>query len=357
MSDFWGSRIKLAIFGESHGAGVGIVIEGLPCGMPIDFEAAEKEMARRAPGQSPLATARKEADTVEILSGVYNGKTTGSAICAVIKNTNQNSRDYGALPRPGHADFTAAARYGGHADMRGGGHFSGRLTAPLVFAGALAKQVLAKQGICVHGRIAAIAGITDTAEAPEKESFCNAAQKPFSVINDAIGEEMQNAVLAAKAESDSVGGVVEVAAFGVPAGWGEPFFNSVESTAASLFFSIPAVKGVEFGAGFKLAEMNGSKANDPLCVQNGQITTETNLCGGILGGITTAQPVTARLAFKPTPSVAKPQQSVNPKTLQTETLETHGRHDPCVVPRAVPVAEAALALALLDCAPQGGNTW
>lgn len=351
MGDVWGNHIKLALFGESHGAGIGIVIDGLPAGQPVDMEQVAAEMARRAPGGSPLATARKEADTVEVLSGLHNGKTTGSALCGIIRNTNTRSSDYGTLLRPGHADCTALLKYGGHADMRGGGHFSGRLTAPLVFAGAIAKQILAASGIAVHARILSIGGITDATLTPNENGFKQLLAKSFPVVDDTAAAAMQQAILQAKQQRDSVGGQIEVCAFGLPGGLGEPFFASFESVAASLFFSIPAVKGLEFGDGFALAAMRGSQANDPLQMENGRIISQTNRNGGILGGITTGMPVVARLAIKPTPSIAQAQQTVDPLAMENATIETHGRHDPCIVPRAIPVAEAALALAILDTLP------
>lgn len=354
MGDTWGNRIKLSIFGESHGPAVGMVIDGLPAGLAVDEAFIAAEMARRAPGQSALTTARREADRVEIISGVYRGKTTGSAVCGIIRNADARSGDYGDLPRPGHADLTALIRYGGHADPHGGGHFSGRLTAPVVFAGALAKLALRAHGAAVHGRILAVGGIRDEGEMPDRAAFEAIARSPFPVASAAAGEAMQRRILQCKEAGDSVGGEVQVAAFGVPAGWGNPFFASVESAAASLFFAIPAVKGVDFGDGFALAAMQGSGANDALCIENGAITTATNRCGGMLGGITTGREVIARLAFKPTASIGLPQRSVDPHMLEPVDLQIRGRHDPCIVPRAVPVAEAALALALLDCLPEGG---
>lgn len=349
MGDTWGRRIRLSIFGESHGPAVGIMIDGLPAGEIIDLDAVSTEMARRAPGQSGLSTPRRETDEVEIVSGLYNGKTTGNAVCGMIRNQNARSQDYEPVLRPGHADWTALMKYGGHADMRGGGHFSGRLTAPLVFAGAIAKQVLGRRGITVCGRITAIAGIRDESVPADAQACRNIAQKAFPAADEATAKQMQDAILRAKEQQDSVGGVIEVHAFGVPAGWGDPFFDSLESTASSLFFSIPAVKGVEFGDGFALAGMQGSEANDPLFHQNDKIYSDTNHNGGILGGISNGMPVTARLAVKPTPSIGKPQQGIDTRTMKETTIKTHGRHDPCIVPRAVPVAEAALALALLDC--------
>lgn len=291
---------------------------------------------------------------MEILSGVYLGKTTGTAVCGLIRNQNVRSGDYGEIPRPGHADLTALSRYKGHGDMRGGGHFSGRLTAPLTFAGALAKQVLALYGVAVYGRILSIGTVKDDS-CPSLQSDWEQIQcKAFPVGDDVAGKAMEQCILDCKSSLNSIGGIVETAAFGLPAGIGDPFFGSIESIASSLFFSIPAVKGVEFGQGFALTAMEGSRSNDGICVKEGILTTQTNRCGGILGGITTGEPVIARLAIKPTPSIALPQVSVDPATLQEVTLEIKGRHDPCIVPRAVPVAEAALALAILDCIPEGG---
>lgn len=352
MADVWGSNIHLTIFGESHGKAIGMVLDGLPAGIPIDLEQVAAEMKRRAPGQNQLSTQRTEADAVDIVSGFYQGKTTGSALCGIIQNTNQRSGDYNHLLRPGHADWTALLKYKGHADMRGGGHFSGRLTAPLVFAGAIAKQILAPRGIAVHARIKSIGGIVDSAPQLDQAGFAQAGQNPFPVVNPEVGQRMQQAILDAKAGLDSVGGVIETAAFGVPGGLGNPFFQSFESVASSLFFSIPAVKGVEFGDGFGLTTLTGSKANDCLEVENGTIRAKTNHNGGLLGGITNGMPILARLAFKPTASIAQAQASVDPATMQNVVMETHGRHDPCIVTRAVPVVEAALALSILDCLAQ-----
>ncbi len=349
MSDMWsGGRLKVSIFGESHGPAVGAVLDGLPAGEAVDLDAVNAEMARRAPGHSPLATARLETDEVQVVSGLYGGKTTGSAVCAVVQNQNTHSADYNSLLRPGHADLTALLKYGGHADMRGGGHFSGRLTAGLVFCGALAKQVLARRGVAVYGRLAAIGPVRDDTAAETREAWEEAAQKPFPVLDDAAGEGMRACILEAKAAGDSVGGVMALAAFGVPGGAGGPFFDSLESVIAHLLFSIPGVKGAEFGAGFALAALRGSAANDALSLVNSEITAQSNRCGGILGGISTGAPITVRVAVKPTPSIALPQATVDGAAMQPAILQTRGRHDPCIAPRALPVAEAALALAILD---------
>lgn len=347
MGDTWGNRIKLTIFGESHGPAVGIVMDGLPAGLAIDLELVAGEMARRAPGQSDLATPRREADEVEVLSGLHGGKTTGSALCAMVRNTNTRSGDYNTKLRPGHADWTALLKHKGHADMRGGGHFSGRLTAPLVFAGAVAKQLM--PGVGVYARMAAVGGEGFAPPPLVADEWRGLAAKPLPVATDADAEKARALILAARQDGDSVGGIIEVCAFGVPGGLGEPFFASVESVAASLFFSIPAVKGVAFGDGFALAALRGSQANDAIRLEGDRLVSPTNHNGGVLGGITSGMPVVARLAVKPTPSIALAQPTVDAATMTETTLETHGRHDPCIVPRCVPVAEAALALALLDC--------
>ncbi|MDR2770742.1 MAG: chorismate synthase, partial [Clostridiales Family XIII bacterium] len=280
--------------------------------------------------------------------GLKDGITTGAPICGLLRNGDARSADYDGRLRPGHADWTALLKYGGHADLRGGGHFSGRLTATLVFAGAMAKQVLLRRGVRIYGRVAAVGGIAD--EAPPRDE---AAWKTFVPLRFPASEtsaaRMLSVIDAARADGDSVGGIAEVAAYGVPGGVGAPFFASVESVTASLLFSVPAVKGVEFGDGFRLADMRGSEANDALFVEQGAIRARTNHNGGILGGITNGMPVLLRVACKPTPSVSKAQRTVDPADMTETTLRLKGRHDPCIAPRAVPVIEAALALGLLDC--------
>jgi chorismate synthase len=346
----WGNKLKISIFGESHGPAIGIVIDGLPAGEVIDAAQTAREMARRAPGGSDLSAARNEPDEAVILSGILSGKTTGAPLCGVIYNTDARSRDYGTVLRPGHADWTALLKFGGHADPRGGGHFSGRLTAPLVFAGSVAKQILSRRGVEVCARIAAIGGVSD--ESPQEEygdaplfRAALASDFPASVR---AAERMKAEIRDAKERKDSVGGVVEAVVFGLRGGIGEPFFGSEESAIASLLFSIPAVKGVEFGLGFRLASMKGSEANDSIRLESGKIVSRTNRNGGILGGITNGMPIVARAAFKPTPSIALPQESVDAAAKRETTLEITGRHDPCVVPRAVPVVEACLAVCALD---------
>ncbi len=350
MSDMFGEKLKIALFGESHGEGIGCVISGLPAGFSIDLEAIDRDMARRAPGNSPLSTTRKEPDQAEILSGVFEGKTTGSALAVLIRNTNTRSQDYQPhLPRPGHADYAAQVKYGGFQDYRGGGHFSARVTAPLVWAGSLARQLLAQKGVSLAAHIARIGAVEDTRfTQPDAAVLEELLRKPFPVLDDAAADKMTAEVLAAKAEADSVGGIIECAAVGLPAGLGEPFFDSMESKIAHLLFSIPAIKGVEFGDGFGMAQLRGSVANDPFRMENGRVVTATNRNGGINGGITNGMPLIVRVACKPTPSIGQPQQTVDLLTGEDTTMTVHGRHDPCVVPRAVPIVEASVALCLLD---------
>ena len=342
----YGEHLRLTIFGQSHAPAIGMTLEGLPAGEAIDMEALQAFLKRRAPGQNAWSTRRKEADQPEILSGLVEGRTCGAPITAVIRNTNTRSGDYANLavvPRPGHADYTAQVKYGGHQDYAGGGAFSGRLTAPLCIAGGICFQLLEKRGITVISRIASIGTVEDTTPLT-----VSTAGKPFPAANDTAGAAMQAAIAAAKAEGDSVGGVVECAVLGLPAGLGGPLFDGMEGRIASIVFGIPAVKGIEFGIGFEAARLRGSENNDPFTVENGQIRTVTNHCGGILGGITDGMPLTFRAAFKPTPSIAKEQRSVNLHTLTPEALRVVGRHDPCIVPRAVPCVEAAAAIAVYD---------
>ena len=342
----YGEHLHLTIFGQSHAPAIGMTLEGLPAGEAIDMEALQGFLNRRAPGQNEWSTPRKEADVPEFLSGLVGNVTCGAPLTAIIRNTNTRSGDYAGLsvvPRPGHADFTAAVKYGGHADFAGGGAFSGRLTAPLCIAGGICLQLLRRRGITVISRIAAIGGVADTAPLT-----ASTAEKPFPVVEDAAGEAIRAAIAAAKAEGDSVGGIIECAVLGLPVGLGGPLFDGMEGKIASIIFGIPAVKGIEFGAGFAAAALRGSENNDAFTVENGTVKTVTNHCGGILGGITNGMPLTFRTAFKPTPSIAKEQQSVNLTSLTPETLRVQGRHDPCIVPRAVPCVEAAAAVAVYD---------
>ena len=353
MSSEFGKLLKISVFGQSHGRAIGVNMDGLPAGEAIDMDALCAFMDRRKPGKSPLSTARKEADLPVFLSGVENGVTCGFPLCAIIENSDQHSSDYRNLqdlPRPGHADYTAAVRWDGHADMRGGGHFSGRLTAPLCIAGGIAKQILARRGIFVGAHLAAVAGIPDDAFPlhPTAALFDAVAAKDFPVLSDEAGAQMQAAILAARQEGDSVGGIIECAVIGLPAGLGTPMFDGVENRLAAALFGIPAVKGVEFGAGFAAAGLRGSENNDPFRMADGAVTAAANHAGGILGGITTGMPVTFRLAMKPTPSISRPQQTVSLSRRENAELEIHGRHDPCIAHRAVPVAEAVAAAVVLD---------
>ena len=346
MSSSYGKNLTVTIFGQSHSAAIGVTMDGFPAGFPVDMEALGRFLARRAPGGGPLATPRKEADAPEFLCGLVNNVTCGAPLTAVIRNTNVRPQDYAALqsvPRPGHADYTANVRYGGHQDASGGGHFSGRLTAPLCIAGGICLQFLQARGVRVMARIVRVGGIEDTAafDAPVGE-------KPFPVVSDDAGEQMRQAILATKAEGDSLGGVIECRVEGLPAGLGAPMFDGMENRIAQIVFGIPAVKGVEFGAGFAAAELRGSENNDAFRVENGRVVTETNHCGGILGGITNGMPLVFRAAFKTTPSIARPQRSVALSRMEDTTLAVEGRHDPCIVPRAVPCIEAAAAIAVLD---------
>ncbi len=348
----WGTKLKLTIFGESHGDAIGAVIDGIPAGLSIDMDFINNEMSRRAPGHDEFSTPRKEADRIEILSGVFEGKTCGTAICGMIKNTNTRSKDYTPeLLRPGHADYTGFLKYGESHDFRGGGHFSGRITAGLVFAGAIAKLYLKQFGIHVGSHIKNIHGINENSfeEATlTPEFFETLSQKAFPTINDEIGEKMQQEILDAAAKGDSVGGIIECGAIGVKSGKGSPFFASLESLISSLVFSIPAVKGIEFGSGFDFAEMYGSEANDPFQTDGKNIYTTSNHNAGINGGITNGMPVVFSTVIKPTPSISKMQNTVDRVKMENTTIQVHGRHDPCILKRAAVVVESAMALALAE---------
>ena len=354
MSGMWGSKIKLSIFGESHGNAIGITIDGLPAGFSIDMDKIMMEMARRAPGKSSLSTPRKESDIPEILSGYFEGKTTGTPLCAIIRNSNTKSKDYSKLKdvmRPGHADYTGAVRYKGFNDYRGGGHFSGRITAPLVFAGAICKQILEVKGIIVSAHINSIGKIKDCSflESDISDELLNSfKEKEQPLINTKLEDEMRQEILSARSSGDSIGGTIECAILGVSPGIGDPFFDSVESTLAHLMFSVPAVKGIEFGKGFDISKMRGSEANDEYYLENGNIKTKTNNNGGILGGITNGMPIIFNVAIKPTASIFKEQNAVNIVTMEETTLCIEGRHDPCIVQRALPVIEAVAAIGITE---------
>lgn len=350
MSSTYGENLKLTIFGQSHGAAVGMTLDGIPAGLPVNLDELQVFLNRRAPGQNNWSTPRKEEDRPEFLAGVLDGFTCGAPIAAVIHNTNTRSGDYANLkdcPRPGHADYTAQIKYGGFQDAAGGGHFSGRLTAPLCIAGGLCKQWLAEQGIRIAARISAIADVTDIAADPLNPPL-DLIGADFPVLSPDAGQRMRDRISDARMECDSVGGIIECYITGLPAGLGEPMFGGVESRIAQIVYGIPAVKSVEYGIGREAAALRGSQCNDAFTVGNGKISTLTNHAGGILGGITNGMPVIFRAAIKPTPSISRPQQSVSLSKAQEQELVVKGRHDPCIVPRAVPVIEAAAAIAMFD---------
>lgn len=352
MGANWGHNLRLSIFGESHGKAIGINIDGIPGGIELNMERIEKDMKRRAPGRNNFSTQRKEKDEIEILSGVYEGKTTGAPLCAIIRNEDKRSKDYSLLKevmRPSHSDYPAYVKYHGYNDVRGGGHFSGRITAPLVFVGGIAKEILAKKGIYIGAQIKKIKNIEiESLNSLTLENFQKLAEKEMAILDDEKILEVKEEIEKARKNQDSIGGIIECYAIGLPAGIGEPFFDSLESTIAHLAFSIPAVKGIEFGKGFDIISLYGSEANDEYCYQNGRVTCKSNNNGGILGGISTGMPVVFRVAIKPTPSISKIQKTINVKTKEECELAIEGRHDPCIVPRAVVVIEAIMALALLE---------
>lgn len=324
MSSNYGKNVKISIFGQSHSAAIGVVLDGVPAGFSVDMEKLQSFLDRRAPGRSPYSTPRKEADRPEFLSGLVGNVTCGAPICAVIRNTNTRSQDYDNLrdvPRPGHADYTAHVKYGGHEDVSGGGHFSGRLTAPLCIAGGILLQLLEQDGIVVRAEIKEIGG---------------SAEDPFGRIEEA------------RRRGDSVGGIIECVVDGLPAGIGGPMFDGIENKVAQAVFSIPAVKGIEFGRGFDAARATGSENNDEYYYDGGQVRTRTNNHGGILGGISSGMPVVFRVAVKPTPSISIEQNSISYSRREDAKLAVRGRHDPCIVPRAVPCVEAAAAIAIYD---------
>jgi chorismate synthase len=354
MSGIWGNKIKLSIFGESHGKAIGITIDGIEPGVLLDMDYINREMDRRATGKNELSTSRNEKDCFEILSGYYNGRTTGTPLCAVIHNSDQHSKDYEKtknLVRPSHGDYTGYIKYNGFNDYRGGGHFSGRITAPLVFAGAICKQILESRGIIIGSHIKSIGGIEDNSfnmVSVNEEELKKLAHNNFPLLNSLVESSMKEAILKAKGEKDSLGGVVEAAVVNLPAGIGSPFFDSVESQLAHLLFSIPGVKGVEFGIGFDISKLKGSNANDEYYIDDDKIKTYSNNNGGILGGITNGMPLIFRAAVKPTASIGKIQSTVDIEKRENAKLEIIGRHDPCIVPRVLPVIEAVTAIAILD---------
>ncbi len=355
MSSDFGKKVKIMIFGQSHSEAIGVVIDGLPVGETIDLERVQQFMERRAPGRAAYATTRKEADIPKIVSGLFEGKTCGAPICAMIENTNTRSKDYDKLkdlPRPAHADYTAWVKYKGANDHRGGGHFSGRLTAPLCFAGAVCMQILERKGIHIGAHIFSVKGVQDTPFDEVNitaEALRKVTEKTFPVQEDAAGEQMKAVIAQAKEKLDSVGGVVECAVVGLPVGVGEPMFDGLESRLSAAIFAIPAVKGLEFGEGFAAAELFGSENNDAFYYDTeGNVRTKTNHHGGSLGGISSGMPLVVRAAFKPTPSIGVVQDTISIGGKVNDKLEITGRHDPCIVPRAVPCVEAAVAVTILD---------
>ena len=352
MSSTYGEILKLSIFGQSHGAAIGMTLDGVPAGLLVDIERLQHFLNRRAPGHNDHSTPRKEDDVPEFLSGIVDGHTCGAPLSAIIRNTNTRSADYEELkdcPRPGHADYTAQVKYKGFQDVAGGGHFSGRLTAALCIAGGLCKQWLEQEGIHIAAHINVIAGIADE---PVSLDWTNPdialIGNDFPVVNPDAGAKMQDAIANARAAGDSVGGIIECYITGLPAGIGEPMFGGMESKLAQIIYGIPAVKGLDFGSGFTGSYLFGSQNNDPFIIDNNIIRTKTNNAGGILGGITTGMPVVFSVAFKPTPSISLPQKSISLSKGQDLELQIKGRHDPCIVPRAVPVIEAAAAIAVYD---------
>ena len=354
MSSTYGDKIKISVFGESHGNGIGVVIDGLPAGVKIDMDRVLVQMSRRAPGKDKTATPRKEADLPKVLSGMLGDTLTGAPLCAVIENTNTRSSDYGNLlscPRPGHSDYTAFVKYNASNDIRGGGHFSGRITAPIVFAGAICRQILEQKGIKIAAHIKSIGNVCDDSFNPvciDDELIEKLNNSTFALINDGAEEKMRECVEDARMNLDSTGGTIECAVTGIDAGFGEPMFDGVEGVIAKAVFGVPAIKGIEFGKGFELAKMRGSQSNDPFEYKDGKVVTTTNNCGGILGGITNGMPIVFTAAVKPTPSISQKQRTVDLQTKQNTTLEIQGRHDPCIVPRAVPVIEAVTAVAIIN---------
>ena len=355
MGSFFGDKIRISVFGESHGTAMGVIIDGLPAGEEIDMNEVYVQMQRRAPGGDKTATPRKEADFPEVLSGMLNGKTTGAPLAAVIHNTNTRSSDYGNLissPRPGHADYTAYLKYGGCNDIRGGGHFSGRLTANIVFAGAFARQILKRKGITIAAHIYSIGNVYDAPFEPcgiTDELTDKLNKSKFALVNDDCENSMREVVEAARLDGDSVGGIIECIIQGMPKGVGDPMFNGVENVISAAVFGVPAVKGIEFGSGFSGTLKRGSENNDEFYYdEQGNIRTYTNNHGGALGGITSGMPIIFRAAVKPTPSVSVEQKTVNLQTGENTTVVVKGRHDPCIVPRAVPVIEAAAAIAVIN---------
>ncbi len=361
MKSTFGENLQISLFGESHGAAIGVTVNGLAPGIALDLDFMRAQLDRRKP-KGKISTQRHEADEFEIVSGFFDGYTTGTPLCILIRNQSQHSKDYAATRyclRPSHADYTAFAKYGGFQDYRGGGHFSGRITAPLVAVGAICLQILRQKGITIATHIASCKEIKDDPFAQQQGALLEQIERLngsyFPAISLQAEQRMVQLIEQAHANGDSVGGILETVVLNLPAGIGEPFFGSVESVLAQLLFSVPAVKGVEFGLGFGFSELYGSQANDPFVMQDGTVRTQTNHNGGINGGITNGMPVVIKTVVKPTPSIYQPQQTVDLQTKQNQTLQIHGRHDPAIIHRARVVVDSMVAIGLVDlfCARYG----
>lgn len=361
MASRYGDNISVSVFGQSHSNGIGVCVDGFKAGFKIDFEKLNNFLKRRAPGQNSYSTPRKELDEIEVLSGVVDDTTCGAPFCAIIKNKNQHSKDYSELrdkPRPAHADYAAHVKYNGYQDVAGGGHFSGRLTAPICIAGGICLQMLKQKGISIGAHILSIGDIYDASydyvNVSDNECYKDSVgkylypNKDFPVLDISKGDQMIKLIEEKKMCEDSIGGVIECAITGLPAGIGEPMFGGIENKIASIMFGIPAIKGIEFGNGFECASLSGSENNDEFYYDDDQVKTKTNNCGGILGGISNGMPIIFRVAIKPTPSIAKEQNTISFEQRKNTSLSIKGRHDPCIVPRAVPVVEGAAAIAILD---------
>ena len=354
MGSVWKSRLAITLFGQSHGPAVGVTVDGLPAGLAIDTDALAAFLQRRAPGRFPWSTPRKEADVPEFLSGLVDGKTCGAPLTAVIRNNDTRPADYNSMqdiPRPGHADYTAAVKHRGNADTSGGGHFSGRLTAALCIAGGVCLQILKRRGIAIGAHIASVGEVKDALFDPvniSEATLQSFQTMDIPVLQPRVAPSIIEEIGKAKRAGDSSGGIIECAAIGLPAGLGDPLFGGMENRIASLVFAVPAVKGIEFGAGFAAAAMRGSQHNDPFYADGGVVKTRSNHHGGILGGITSGMPLIFRAVVKPTSSIPPPQESIHLSTLESAVLKVRGRHDPCIVPRAVPCMEAVMAIAVYD---------
>ncbi|MHA1819058.1 MAG: chorismate synthase [Promethearchaeota archaeon] len=352
MYNSFGHNFSITSFGESHGNVIGIVVDGCPSGLKIEIDKIQKELDRRRPGQSKISTTRAEKDKVEILSGVLNGYSTGAPICMVIKNQNVDSSKYKMfkkIPRPSHADYPALKRYGKWVDLNGSGRFSGRNTAGMVMAGAIAKSILEKFGVKIAAYTKSIYTINDNNDKYAIEDIINNTElNPVRAVNQELAEKMVGIIESARRENDSVGGIIRCIIDGIEPGIGEPMFYSLESILSWAIFSIPAVRGIEFGMGFDATKIKGSQHNDPYIIKDNKIRTKTNNCGGIIGGISNGMPITFNVAIKPTASIGRPQQSVDMEKMEPAELKIQGRHDPCIVPRAVPVIEAMAAIVIVD---------